>query len=103
MFSELAQVLQGLAKFIYRSGNPAFWHTAARHADQAYDWFLNEDCWVVVHSWDRQPNTKGFVGPFLLAVPKLGGETVRVYGRSTAEVEESEARFLRKLGFELAR
>lgn len=86
-------MLWGLGKATYRSGNPAFWHTVSRYPDQAYDWFLGEPCWLVLHSWDRQPDTHGLAGPFLLAIPKLGGQTVRVYGR-LPEIEDSEERFL---------
>ena len=32
----------------YFSGNPRFWHLASEYPNAAYDWFIEEDSWIVV-------------------------------------------------------
>lgn len=84
-----------LAINAYRSGNPKFWHIAADHPDAAYDWFVEEDCWVVLDSESAQrPEPRGdFVGPFKLWIPKLGGRWVTIYGLR-GQIEDSERRLV---------
>ncbi len=84
-----------LAIKAYRAGNPKFWQIAAEHPDDAYDWFKEEDCWVVLDSESAQKPEprRDFVGPFGLWVPKLGGKWVAVYGHHE-KIEDSERRFV---------
>ncbi len=85
---------------LYRAGNPAFWRLVARYPNDAYEWFMAEDCWVVVDPQDpssREPAPRSdFDGPFLLWVPKLGGKKLRIYGQH-AMIEESERQFIERI------
>jgi hypothetical protein len=77
-----------------------FWKLAARHPDNAYDWFISHEGWVVVdpQSWRApKPQAAEYTGPFVLWVPKLGGRRVLVYGRRE-EVKESQEAFIRVFG-----
>lgn len=79
---------------------PNFWKLAARRPNEAYDWFVSHDGWIVV-DFDRRRHEKpagdSLVGPFILRVPKLGGRRVAVYGRGAA-VTESQDDFVRIFG-----
>ncbi len=87
--------------FLYRAGNPGFWKVAAKYPDEAYDWFMSEDCWIVVDPESpssQKPEPRGeFTGPFVLWVPKLGDRRVAVYGRHD-RIEESQRRFTENYG-----
>lgn len=94
-------VLFTLWYILYRVGNPTFWKLASKCPNEAYDWFMAEDCWVVVDSKD--PNScppelgADYTGPFMLWIPKLGARRVTVYGRND-EIEDSERRFMEHFG-----
>ena len=79
---------------------PDFWKLAARRPNEAYDWFVSHDGWIVV-DFDkrrhRRPAGENLVGPFILRVPKLGGRRVAVYGRGEIAAE-SEGDFVRIFG-----
>ena len=85
---------------IYRAGNPSFWKLASKFPDEAFDWSMAEDCWVVLDPSD--PNSGppaprgGYTGPFLLWIPKLGGKRVKVYGKHD-QVEASQERFKERI------
>lgn len=84
-----------LLYFLMRSGNLDFWKVANQNANQAYDLFINDDCWVVIHPNETKPDLKGYTGPFKFVVPKLGNTTITVYGKSDC-FEESQKAFLNK-------
>jgi hypothetical protein len=100
----LIGVVLGLAGLLFlRSPAPRppdFWKLAARRPNEAYDWFISHDGWIVV-DFDRRRHRKpagdNLVGPFILRVPKLGGRRVAVYGRGAA-VSESQGDFVRIFG-----
>lgn len=81
--------------FLMKSGNLDFWKVANQNANQAYDLFINDDCWVVIHPNETKPDLKGYTGPFKFVVPKLGNNTITVYGKSDC-FEESQKAFLNK-------
>lgn len=77
-----------------------FWRLAARHPDNAYDWFVSHEGWIVVDPYSPRNNApKGsqYTDPFVLWVPKLGGRRVLIYGRRDAIAESQEA-FIRVFG-----
>ena len=78
---------------------PDFWKLTARRPNEAYDWCISHDGWIVV-DFDRRRHKKpvgdNLVGPFILRVPKLGGRRVAVYGRGA--VSESQEDFVRIFG-----
>lgn len=82
--------------FLNQPGNLSFWKLASRYPNQAYDWFVEEDCWIVLDPHDssarpREPQSD-YTGPFLLSIPKLGGRMIRIYGRFD-EIADSQDRF----------
>lgn len=85
---------------VYRAGNPTFWKVAASNPDAAYEWFVEEDCWVVIEpetpSGRPPPPRRLFTGPFFLIVPKTGGRRVALYCRHD-QIEDSQSRFLSSL------
>ena len=87
---------------ILRPGRIDFWRLAAKNPDVAYDHFRANDCWVVFENeLPRQyrmvvPSAE-WDGPFRLWVPKLGGVTIYVFGRTT-DYEQSQTEFLQQFG-----
>lgn len=85
----------------YLSGNPGFWHVAAKYPDEAYEWFSQDPGWIVVHAGDPTPRFPGggseYVGPFTLYIPQLGNERVKVYALAD-RLEDSQTAFLASLG-----
>ena len=86
--------------FSYLGGNPQFWHVAAKYPDEAFDWFMEEPCWVVVEPDGPPPSfpegRSAYSGPFSHFVPKLGNRRVQVFGLADA-IEASQHQFLEKL------
>ena len=103
----LAPLLVGLALgltwLIYlrsRIKTPDFWKLVARHPDQAYEWFVSHDGWVVVDFHQRhhqKPKGSNVEGPFILRVPRLGGKRVAVYGLRGL-MEDSQEAFIQFFG-----
>lgn len=79
-----------------RHGALGFWQVAARMPDEAFDWFVADDTWTVVNP--SQPGAEtarsrdDLVGPFKLAVPKVGG-VVTLFADAD-RIEVSQAAFL---------
>lgn len=96
-------MLAGAAVMLWRYLRPRmpdFWQVAARYPDQAYQWFLSHDDWLVIDpTAGQQPKVdeQTWDGPFLLWVPKLGGRRIVVYGRRSA-MKESQRAFLTARG-----
>lgn len=84
----------------YLFGNPGFWHVAAEHPDEAYEWFSHHPEWVVVRTGEPEPHfpegRSEYAGPFTLFVPSQGGARVKVYGLAD-RLEASQAAFLESL------
>jgi|SRR5690625_18376 len=81
---------------IMGAGNVPFWKLASQHPDAAFDWFMSEDCWVVVAPGEKAPGPE-YTGLFRLAVPKLGGQMIKVFGRDE-EIDDSQRRFVERYG-----
>lgn len=79
-----------------RHGALGFWQVAARMPDEAYDWFVSDDTWTVLDP--AQPGTESMrsrddlVGPFKLAVPKVGG-VVALFADAD-RIDASQAAFM---------
>lgn len=90
----VAGIILALILFMRRNmkqGNLPFWKLASQHPNAAFDWFVSEDCWVVVTPGESAPGPE-YTGPFRLSIPKLGGQVIKVYGRET-EIDDSQRRF----------
>ncbi len=83
-----------LLRRIMGKGNIPFWKLASKYPDTAFDWFISEDCWVVVETDESAPGPN-YTGPFRFAVPKLGGKMIKVYARED-EIENSQRRFVER-------
>lgn len=76
--------------FYERQGKLSFWKLAARYPEEAYQFFMQEDCWFV----DDVPegvSKDDVMGPFKLMVPSLG-RLIAVYALAD-RIEESQERF----------
>ena len=88
---------------IMRMGDTLFLRLISRYPDAAYDWFMAEECWLVIEHGEHKaglidkPEPDGYSAPFTLVVPKLNGRVVVVYGRLCA-AEESKRRFTERYG-----
>ena len=83
--------------FFFKKGNLKFWKVASKYPNEAYEWFIREECWIVIDlqsSATEKPDPREFNGPFWLKVPKLGGRIVNIYGHFD-EIEDSQKRFLK--------
>ena len=72
-----------------------FWKLASEIPDQAYEWFLNDPCWVIYDppsGKNEEPDRNEYNGGFYLYVPSLGRK-ITVYGKFDL-IEESEKRFI---------
>lgn len=72
-----------------------FWKLASDIPDQAYEWFLNDPCWVIYDppsGRNEKPDRNEYSGGFLLYVPSLG-RRITVYGKFDL-IAESEKRFI---------
>ncbi|MBU6459627.1 MAG: hypothetical protein KGQ58_01915 [Proteobacteria bacterium] len=72
--------------FIKGGLTPSFWKLVQRHADVAYDFFRNDSAWQVFigetpHNIDEMVPSSLWMGPYMLAVPKLRGKQVFIYCR----------------------
>ena len=77
-----------------RSGNPSFWRLAAKYPDQAYDLLVASSSWHAFvgdlpPEYRQKVPSSSWDGPFKMVVPKLGGQTVYLFGR-VPEYEKSQ-------------
>lgn len=81
-------------------GNAVFWTKIKDYPDMAYDWFKTNPSWTVldesVRGVENLFDKREWVGPFHLAVPKLGGKTVKIMGRRR-DLYQSELELLGKI------
>lgn len=79
-----------------RYGNLGFWQVAARMPNEALDWFLSDDTWIVIEpgqTGGESMRSRGdLVGPFKLAVPKVGG-VVTLFADAD-RIDASQAAFM---------
>lgn len=83
---------------ILKPGRPDFWKVAGKHPDEAFGMFQKQDCWHVFFEkpeggYKRTLPPGEWDGPFLLAIPELGGRVVKVYGR-VPEYEKAQQDFM---------
>ena len=98
LFIALSLFLLGCFLEVCSRGNYDFWLKVKNHPDLAYDWFRGNGSWLIIDDnsikdYEKMLSMRDWVGPFHLAVPKLQGKTIRIYGRSK-ELLHSEKEFL---------
>jgi len=91
--------------FIWRSifvkdGNFRFWQLAANQPEEACEWMEGRSDWTILRPDDPEveqlKNNSDLVGPFILAVPSLGGKVV-IFAESNS-LEESQSEFIESFG-----
>ena len=87
---------------VRRLGNLPFWKTVNKYPDDAYDFFLTHDCWIVFEGklpkgYRSKFPTSEWDGPFVHNIPKLDFKRIHILGR-IGEYEKSQQEFLRLVG-----
>ena len=87
----------GIIYYIFfTGGNDKFWHLVNKYPVQAYDFFINNDCWYVVHPGEHvdKPSNGNWAGPFFIYVPNIG--KLKIYGR-IGEFEQKQEEFKKQI------
>lgn len=84
---------------LVKSGNLKFWKVISSHADEAYSFFMSNDCFVVFESeplggYRASLPAGEWDGPFKLSVPSKG-RVVTIYGRDP-EYQTAQEDFVRR-------
>jgi len=86
-------------RFLKTYGKIDFWNVVRKHPNEAYEWFMTDDAWIVTDPNDPQSsppeNKDEWNGPSWLFVPMLGGKRIGIYGRYQ-DMEESMQRFMQR-------
>ncbi len=90
-----------LIRRFWAFGRIDFWKVAHKNGDLAYDFFKENDCWIVfeerpIEGYREELPPGEWDGPFIHVVPKLN-RRVRLYGK-VGEYEKSEDEFLNRIG-----
>lgn len=78
---------------IIRRGNITFWKLVKKHPFQAYEFFINNDCWFVIYpnDLDIKPSDGEWTGPFFVIMPQIG--RLKIYGK-VGEFEKKQEEFV---------
>jgi len=79
--------------FLVKSGNNKFWQLVNKNQFAAYDFFINNDCWFVIHPGEKleKPSNGNWSGPFFVPIPGIG--RLKVYGKEN-EFEKKQQEFI---------
>lgn len=79
--------------FMIKKGNGKFWKHVNKNPLEAYDFFINNDCWFVIHpnEFKSKPKNCDWSGPFFVLVPGIG--RLKVYGKED-EFEMKQQEFI---------
>lgn len=80
--------------FLTKSGNNKFWKLVNKYPTQAYDFFVNNDCWFIIHPGENKmkPSSEDWTGPFFIIVPGIG--KLKIYGKF-GEFEQKQEEFIK--------
>ena len=79
------------SRFLRKSGKIQFWNLVNKHPQQAYDFFINNDCWYVIYPNEHKPKpiVGEWIGPFFVEMPGIG--RLKIYGKSGyCEIKQEE-------------
>ena len=79
--------------FMIKKGNDKFWKYVNKNPMEAYDFFMKNDCWFVIHpnEFKSKPKDGDWSGPFFVPVPGIG--RLKVYGKED-EFEKKQQEFI---------
>lgn len=83
---------------ILKPGRLDFWKVASNFPDDVFEMFQNQDCWYVFlekpeDGYKSELPPGEWDGPFKLAVPRLGGRLITVYGK-VPQYEKAQREFM---------
>lgn len=84
-----------LLYFLAKSGNQKFWKLVNKYPLEAYNFFMDNDCWFVIHNGESidKPSTGEWTGPFFVIIPTIG--RIKIYGK-TGFFEVKQKEFIRQ-------
>jgi hypothetical protein len=77
-------------------GKPRFWKLTRRYPIEAYNFFLENDCWFVVdgiNNSEPPKDKRNWDGPFSLFLPNIN-KLIQIYGKYP-DFEKSEVEFIK--------
>lgn len=79
--------------FLVKSGNNKFWQLVNKNQLAAYDFFINNDCWFVIHPGEKleKPSNGDWAGPFYIPIQGIG--KLKIYGKK-GEFERKQQEFI---------
>lgn len=79
--------------FLLKDGNRKFWKYVNRNKDEAYDFFIHNDCWYVIHPNEdkSKPNEGEWLGPFFVEINTIG--RLKIFGKME-EIEKKQMEFI---------
>jgi hypothetical protein len=86
-------IVIGIVAFILISrsmGNPTFWKLVNKNQIKAYDFFMSNDCWYVIHPNETKtkPTQGEWDGPFFVVIKGIG--RIKIYGREGYKQKQKE-------------
>lgn len=76
---------------ILKHGKLDFWKLAAKHPQEAWDFFSNNESWYI----GSPPKTSGYIGPYMIENPYTH-EWVKVYCIDTNTALKTQDNFIKK-------
>jgi hypothetical protein len=82
-----------LLYFMMKKGNDKFWKYVNKNPLEAYYFFMNNECWFVIHpnEFKSRPKDGNWTGPFFVPIPGIG--RLKVYGKE-AEFKKKQQEFI---------
>jgi hypothetical protein len=86
---------------VLRPGRLDFWRIASKYPDEAYDFFVSEQCWkvfqeVLPDGYRSLVPKEDWTGPFRLWIPKLRNKMIYIFGKYP-DFERAQKEFIAKM------
>lgn len=82
--------------FLVKNGNDKFWKLVSKRQFEAYDFFIKNDCWFVIHPGEKieKPSDSNWIGPFFVIIVGIG--RLKIYGKKGC-YEKKQEEFIQNL------
>ena len=92
----IVAVIVSLFFYLTRDGTSKFWKLVNRNPQKAYNFFIGNDCWYVIHPGENKtkPKIGQWSGPFFVIIPEIG--RIKIYGRDS-DFELKQQEFINQL------